>query len=148
MLNKLGTFIRLPWQEKHFFCHAVFLLYSYRVRLKFFSLETILNLVEKEEIKFRSKRMSFLSVGRIKRLVQAASVFVPFATCLSNALAGQVLFATCNYSTKLHVGVRNEKDKGFEAHAWLTLEEDVVLGNLPDLLSYKELPPLSIKNQI
>ena len=80
--------------------------------------------------------------------MQIGAKFVPFSTCLSNALAGQILFATCHHPTTLHIGVRNTPDAGFEAHAWLTLNSTILLGHLPDLDSYKELPPISKQDQL
>jgi hypothetical protein len=67
---------------------------------------------------------------------------VPGTTCLANALAGQRLFAAHGYPTKIHVGVAKDRQDGFQAHAWLTLADEIVVGHLPDMGKYRELPDL------
>ncbi len=147
MLKKLITFGKLPWEEKKCFFHALLFQYRYRLKLKNVPLDILLLMVEKESAIHKDKKTSYLSVKRIERIVKIAASLTPFSTCLSEALAGQVLFLSNNHSTKLHFGVRNTEGEGFEAHAWLSLEREIVLGDLPDLASYKEFPPLSARHK-
>jgi Transglutaminase-like superfamily len=54
---------------------------------------------------------------------------VPRATCLTKALAGQVLLTHYGHSTVVHVGVTKEKGAGtFQAHAWLESDGKVLIG--------------------
>lgn len=147
MKNKLFSFIRLTGSEKFFFLHALLLLCKYRIRLQTTSIEQLVKLVQEESHSHKNRNKPALSLHRVSRLIHAAAKLVPFSTCLSNALAGQVLFAANHHQTKLHIGVRNTPDKGFEAHAWLTLDGAILLGSLPDLKTYKELPPIDQKER-
>ncbi|MBU1139564.1 MAG: lasso peptide biosynthesis B2 protein, partial [Proteobacteria bacterium] len=78
--------------------------------------------------------------------IRIASHFIPGSTCLSNALAGQILFSSYGHKTRLHIGVARDQENTLEAHAWLSLEGATIVGGLPDLDRYKELPSLPTNN--
>jgi hypothetical protein len=74
--------------------------------------------------------------------VRAASRRIPRASCLTQALAVQLLLARYGYSSKLQIGVAR-KDGHFVAHAWVEFGGRIVTGDdghgqfqpLPDLSS-------------
>jgi hypothetical protein len=49
------------------------------------------------------------------------------ATCLTKAIAGQALFSSYGYATRLELGGKYSNGV-FEAHAWLEWEGEVLLG--------------------
>lgn len=49
------------------------------------------------------------------------------STCLTNAIAGQALFASYGYPTILRIGAKGA-GVAFEAHAWLERDGEVVVG--------------------
>lgn len=85
---------------------------------------------------------------KMARLLTAAGLLVPFSTCLSQALAGKILFAMNGHPTTLHIGVSKTSEAGFEAHAWLCQNGKIVLGMLADLERYHELPITTIENEL
>jgi len=54
------------------------------------------------------------------------SSYVPRATCLTQAITAQILLSRHNQPSKLKIGVM--KDEEFEAHAWLEIDDKIVLG--------------------
>lgn len=70
--------------------------------------------------------------------IQTAVHFVPRTTSLTEALTARVLFAIYGYDTKLHVGVLKESEL-FQAHAWLTHDTDILLGEHDRLNVYRPL---------
>jgi len=60
--------------------------------------------------------------------VATAARYVPRATCLTQALAAQWLFAWFGHPTLLRIGVAKGNDKALRAHAWLESEGRVVVG--------------------
>jgi hypothetical protein len=64
----------------------------------------------------------------------------PSATCLTQALAVQVLLARRGYPAILHVGVARH-DKELKAHAWVESEGEVVIGGF-ELERYTPLAAL------
>ncbi len=60
--------------------------------------------------------------------VTTAAGYVPRATCLTQALAAQWLFAWFGHPTELRIGVAKGNGKLLRAHAWLESEGRVVVG--------------------
>ena len=63
----------------------------------------------------------------IARAVTRASTLVPFATCLTQALAGGFLIRRAGRNAVIHFGVARDV-AGFKAHAWLESEGGIVIG--------------------
>jgi len=80
-----------------------------------------------------------LSVPRLKELIyslEAAGRYAPKAiNCLPRALALQRMLLRRGARASVRFGARRVGED-FRAHAWLTLEGKVILGNLPDLNEY------------
>lgn len=60
--------------------------------------------------------------------VHVSSHFVPWATCLTNALTGYSLLSQYGYPSLVKIGVGRSSEGEFEAHAWLEYEDEVVIG--------------------
>ena len=88
------------------------------------------------------RRLPSATVQTIAWAVQAGSRYVTSASCLTQALAGQILLARYGYACELRIGVAQESDRGFEAHAWLLYDDEVVIGGGGDLTRFTPLPPL------
>ena len=88
------------------------------------------------------KRRRPVSVERVVWTVQVASRYVPAATCLTQALAAQVLLGREGYESSLRLGVaRGERGK-LQAHAWVECQGKVVIGQTEALPTFTPLPPL------
>jgi hypothetical protein len=79
---------------------------------------------------------------RVVRAVMRASRVVPGATCLTQALAAQVLLERHRRPTRLHIGVfRDGRQQVVRGHAWVESEGKVVVGG-HDLSTYVPLASL------
>lgn len=67
------------------------------------------------------------TVTEIVRAVRFASRYVPYATCLTQALAARKLLRLYGQSAELKIGVSKSNGE-FEAHAWLEIDGRIVLG--------------------
>ena len=75
--------------------------------------------------------------------VDAASRYIPGATCLCQALAARAVLNRLGYPTTLRLGVLKATDGRLTAHAWLESQGRVVVGQRGDLAAYTVLPPLA-----
>src|SRR5438309_451978 len=67
---------------------------------------------------------------RVVWAVVVASRYVPMSTCLTQALAAQVLLARRGYSAHLHIGVAKEgAEAKLKAHAWVESDGKVLIGS-------------------
>ena len=68
------------------------------------------------------------SVFRCAWAVRASSRYVPAATCLTQALAVQVLLAESGYDSRIEIGVNKDERRRFQAHAWVVCRGEIVIG--------------------
>ncbi len=67
------------------------------------------------------------AVERVRSAMQRASRRVPGATCLVQALAGWWMLKMRAIRAQVRIGV-DKSEQGFSAHAWLVVDNKVVLG--------------------
>jgi len=145
-MKNLLKFFHLPFAEKKLFFHALYLLVVYRIRLQMSPIQDLFLRVQSHSQTTLPTISGPVSPVRIARLIRIASHFILRSTCLSEALAGQVLFASYGYKTNLHIGVaKDAENSSFEAHAWLSFEGKILIGGIPDLLRFKELSSFPLK---
>lgn len=68
-----------------------------------------------------------------------ASRYVPAASCLTQALAGQVLLNQHDAPALLRIGVAKNEQGTFQAHAWVESQGRILIGNSPELFRYTRL---------
>ena len=66
---------------------------------------------------------------RIAWSVGSAARFVPRASCLTQALAGEVLLIRAGYPAQVRIGVAKDPAGKLEAHAWVESDGRVVIGD-------------------
>lgn len=71
---------------------------------------------------------------RTFRAVANAARLVPGASCLPQAIAGQILLTWQGFTSTVRIGVAS-KGEGLKAHAWLLSGDHLVLGGTPDSLA-------------
>lgn len=81
-------------------------------------------------------------MDRVAWAVTMASRCVPQATCLTQAIAAQLLLAWRGYPTHLRIGVAKGEGERFRAHAWVESHGRVIIGGSESLLRYTPLPSL------
>jgi hypothetical protein len=64
---------------------------------------------------------------------------VPGGTCLTQALAADWLLRWFGHPTRVRFGAATDANGTFRAHAWLESGGRIIVGNLPDLASYRLL---------
>jgi len=62
--------------------------------------------------------------------------------CLVRSLTAEVLLHLYGFSPTHRIGVDRTTEGDIQAHSWLVWNDDVLIGQLPDLDSFEELPPL------
>jgi len=131
LLAKPIRLLRMPAAERDLLFRAAVLVWGIRLGLWVFSFNTVRHILEKfQTARLYSRDWQHLKAQRIIWAVVTASRYIPKATCLTQALAGQVLLARYGYESNLHLGVQNDAGGTLGAHAWLEREGQVVIGGL------------------
>lgn len=141
-MGRISKFFLLTGPEKLIFCRAVYLLVYFRIALHRQHFQTLVDRLMISSGGGHLPASALIPADTIIQLLAAAGRLIPFSTCLSRAMAGQRLLMRYGHFPALHIGVAREEGENLEAHAWLSLEGRIILGSIPDIERYRELPPL------
>lgn len=78
--------------------------------------------------------------GDVATAIRRARHLVPAADCLPQALAAQAMLRRRGIACTVRIGVARDVQDELEAHAWVEVAGQVVVGDLPDL---SRLEPLT-----
>lgn len=122
------SFFRLTRSEKYILIEALILLWLIRLMLWVFPFSLSQKIIKEITISKDEKQSDKFSVKKIIWAVELMSNYTLNATCLTQALATQILLTKYNYSSRVLIGVSKNKQE-FEAHAWVESHDLIVLGN-------------------
>ena len=137
--------LRKIWNQRKVNLYLLFvtflLLGAIRLGLWLLEFRILLKVVNKfSTIKFP---FPYTSLRKIIWAVNVATRYSPGgAKCLARALSTQILMNRSGFSPELCIGVARSESGEFEAHAWIKYQGYVVIGHLPDLPRYIQLPSL------
>ena len=137
--------LRKIWNQRKVNLYLLFvtflLLGAIRLGLWLLEFRILLKVLNKlSTIKFP---FPYTSLRKIIWAVNIATRYSPGgAKCLARALTTQILMNRSGFSPELCIGVARSESGEFEAHAWIKYQGYVVIGHLPDLPRYIQLPSL------
>jgi hypothetical protein len=122
-MSLLRRFSALSAPEKALFIEAGALTVCIRAALWLLPYPKLLAWLERRTFRLGGP----VSRERIAGAVSFVSRYVPRATCLTQALAAEVLLRAHGYPALVRIGVA-PKDRMIEAHAWVESEGRILLG--------------------
>jgi len=132
--------LRLTTLERRLFVKVFVLLEFVKLGLWLLPFRTLLRLLSRVSKGPKEPRgIDCPSPEEIAWFVEVASRHSPgVKTCLTQALAAQVLLTRHGYPAFVHLGVLRGKQEQFQAHAWVESEGKIVIGG-GDLERYAPL---------
>ena len=121
----IRSFLKLSFEDKFILIKSFFLLWTIRIMLWIFPFSVIQRILSKFTV--ISGETHSIPLEKLTWAVAVMSRYVPKATCLTRALAAQILLAGQNYPSNIKIGV-SKAEGNFEAHAWLESDSKIVLG--------------------
>ena len=125
LMSKINSFFKLSSVKKSLLMKSIIMIIFIRVSLSLFSFSNVKN-ISKKFSKPNKNQKNKIIIEEIVWSVRVASIYVPKATCLIQAITAQILLSRYNYLSKLKIGVM--KGHEFEAHAWVEINDKIVLG--------------------
>jgi hypothetical protein len=122
-MSKLRKFASLSSPDRSLLLRALLLVATVRISLFLLPFRFIQRLSGRAR-----RRMPIHRMGRCIWAVRATSRYVPRATCLTQAIAAQVLLSESGYDSRIEIGVTKDEHRQFRAHAWVVCGESIVLG--------------------
>ena len=135
---RLKKFIGLRWQEQCLLLESGLLLAIAVVGVRLVSFRLLQRWAGGGTTP--GKRVNSLSEEKICWSISAASRIVPWSTCLTEALAMQLLLRQCGYASSIRVGVRKTPNGDFSAHAWVENDGRIIFGQTQEADKFERLP--------
>src|SRR5215208_6209413 len=127
----LLKFLRLPTVARWLLIKAALLLEAIKLGMRLLPFRTLRHLLA-WAVGAPAKRLRHVdhtSTDRIAWAVEMVSRHMPGAkSCLTQALAVQMLLTRRGYPALLHIGVARGERGRFQAHAWVESQGKVVIG--------------------
>src|SRR4051812_31580318 len=126
----LRPLVRLPFSQLVLLPRALFYVLACRVGLNISPLRMLAWSRRMQPVK-----PSNIPVRRLVWSVALAARRIPRATCLVQALALHRILTRAGQDSRIHIGVAKSEGRSFEAHAWVELDREVLIGG-PTAASY------------
>ena len=144
-MERVRKFLHLTSSDRRLLVGTALLLGTIRLGLRLLPFRTVRRVVVRlARGPTGSHRTDRCSVDRVVWVVSVASQYVPRATCLTQALAAQILLGRDGHPTQLRVGVAKSEEGRLEAHAWLENQGKVIVGG-GDLSHFTSLPGMELE---
>jgi hypothetical protein len=137
-VSALVRFFRLPRRDALNVIGAGLLILTVRIgltRMRFGTVQQLLAGIVRPSAKPREA--PDVLVRKVGWAVTAMSRRIPGSTCLTQALAAQLILARLGVPARLEIGVASGNGTPFRAHAWVVWEHSVVVGS-----GYRAYTPL------
>ena len=143
IMERPDKFPRLPLRSGHLRVTSLLLLGLVRVGLWLLPFRTLRRLLaHMMHTSVAPQGGDQASIRQVVRAVTVASRYVPAATCLTQALATQVLLRRRGHPANLRIGVARSAAGEFQAHAWVECRGEVVIGGVQAPARFTPLPSL------
>lgn len=128
-MRRSDTFGKMNFVETYFLVKTLLLLWAVRITLWILPFSTIQKIVKRTTV-VPEERIDHekSSVEKITWAVTTMSRYVLMCTCLTRALAAQILLARQNCPSRIKLGVNKNSKGQLGAHAWLEVDDEIVLG--------------------
>jgi hypothetical protein len=130
LIRRLRKFVRLPAEERSLSVKAALLLTAAKASLVLLPFKTVRRVFGKAgETPLGARFVDRSSVEKVVWAVGSAGRLLPWArTCLTEALAAQVLLSRRGHQATLRIGVVKGEGEQFLAHAWVESGGAAVIG--------------------
>lgn len=141
-MRPLPSFFTLSRPNRRLAVRTTLLMVAISCALRVLPFATVQRLVLRLSRPARNAPRSLSPAQIINRVgaVRMASRVVPGSTCLRQALAAQVLLGRAGQASQVRIGVARGDLGELEAHAWLEVNGQVVIGGERRLDRYTTLP--------
>lgn len=132
--HKQAKIRSLSWTEKLRLSYVFIVLLLVKVLLTLFPLKWFITSAADPASCKSKKGISQASIDKRIQAVRVVSAHIPLGfTCLVQAIATKWLLKN-QPDVRVHIGVRTNSVDGFSAHAWVTCQYKIILGEQPNMV--------------
>jgi len=132
-MKKVLKFLSLPYQKKKLLIQLLIAVIMIRLSLWLFPFKALNHwLCAFAATESDDQMVEWNVVDNVATAIQACSRYVPYASCLTQALAARTLLGLKGQNSQLKIGVGRDEDGKFMAHAWVEVDGKIIIGKLPN----------------
>jgi len=136
-MRRLLKFLHLSHTQRRLWLQTFALLWAIRLGLWLLPFAVVRRALTRLGRHAASHRLSLNELSHALTVLQR---YVPFSTCLVQALTAHILLLRHGERAALHLGVTKTGVQHLQAHAWVECRGRVLVGELADLSRYTPLP--------
>jgi hypothetical protein len=131
-MNKIFKFLFLPFQKKKLLIQSLIAVGVIRLSLWVFPFKALNRWLSAfAATDSGDPKVEWSVVENVASAVRECSRYVPYASCLTQALAVRTLLGLRRQNSQLKIGVDRDEDGKFMAHAWVEIDGKIIIGKLP-----------------
>lgn len=131
-MKKILKFLCLPYQKKKLLSQSMIAVIVIRLSLWLFPFKTLNHWLSAfAPVGSDDRKVEWNAVDSVATAVQWCSRYIPYASCLTQALAARTLLGLRGQNSQLKIGVDRDEDGKFMAHAWIEIDGKIIIGKLP-----------------
>lgn len=131
-MQKILKFLFLPYQKKKLLSQSLIAVSVIRLSLWVFPFKALNSWLSSfAPTNSDDRQTQWNVIDNVTSAVRACSRYVPYASCLTQALATRTLLGLRGQNSQLRIGVDRDKDDNFMAHAWVEIDGKIIIGKLP-----------------
>lgn len=139
MVAQLGRFVRLAPADRRLLVRAGLHVAALRIGLSLLPFAVVRRYCHWAAPRQPPMPSRSDAAHRVAWAVGVVSRRIPNATCLTRALAAQILLAQLGLASRVWIGVAKGVGTPLSAHAWVESDGQIVLGAVEDLAAYTPL---------
>jgi len=143
----LRKFLALSQRDRTLLLSTFLLLAGIKLGLRLLPFQTLRKLLSSFsqpcKVQTQPNNLDPDRLNRLLAVVHLSSRYMPGgAKCLARALTTQVLASRNGYAPTLRIGIARDPNGQLEAHAWVEIQSQIVIGHISDLGRFTPLPAL------
>lgn len=128
-MNRLHRFLRVPVYKQKLLIQSLVLVCLVRIILTIFPFRYLNSWASFFDLPIgNGSSLDRQVVKEVARSVRASSRCVPYATCLTQALATQTLLRIKGQNSHIRIGVDKDENDNLIAHAWVEVNGQIIIG--------------------
>lgn len=145
-MQQIRKFFKLQPSDQWLLIKVYFLLMTIKIGLNVLSFHDLRRLINRWTIPVSTPVDDPFEMHKVVKAIEIGSRYTPGrSTCLVKALTGHILLTRRNIPVDLYIGVRRESKGELGAHAWVSNQGQVIIGDMENLDVYVPLTSPSMK---
>jgi hypothetical protein len=144
-MQQARKFLRFTGIERRLVIEAAVLLVWYRLAVWVLPFPLLRRLLFDDSASMPSVRQPRSEIRESIWAIRVAQYYIPKTdVCLVESLVAKTLLRWEGYAPRLRIGVVNDRERDFEAHAWVECDGRMVMGmfGIGKITPFPDIPPV------